>query len=590
MKKIRVIWKSKDPSSKEGYLRISQRVDGKTKVHSFGLPPIQKKHFNENTQRVRSTFPKYLEYNEKIEEFIKTQETLGESFIVEKNKSLSDFVRKNLAGYKVSTGTSRKYISIISLIEKYNLEINGSSNVKFININVQFVQGWKIWLEKVRGLRNNTISYNAKTFKSFISKADNSNYFQYKNHPFKGIENKIFNTKRDVLDKDDIQKLIDTDIKEVYRSRHKKGQLITDENILTDPRYKHQYSLNDCRIFFLFQFFSGGLRVSDLITLKWKHFNIRSVAGDPQIRFEKEMIKTNESIDVFVNFKTLFLLINYFPKEFKFENEDLIMMNNLRLLKKVFGENWKHKFIGDKNDVDKVRSEHKVEFNMKNILSHHFQNTLPQNIKMSMSDLEGIKKNYSRKKSNTEFDISQFENMNIKDKISAFEKITKLILEGQMKDLGSPNETKRIKDLEKNNEIYKIISKYIDLLSKDIRYSNNFVFPILRDSDFPEVTKDQQFRTLNNEKYRLFANGRSYYNQNLKYVGNQCNITNLKSHTSRHSYASIMIQEFEGVNLYDLKTSLGHKHISTTEKYIQTFLTGRTDKLGKNLSDLFIKD
>jgi hypothetical protein len=36
-----------------------------------------------------------------------------------------------------------------------------------------------------------------------------------------------------------------------------------------NKRYEAKHSLNDIRIYFLFQVFAQGIRVSDLITLRW---------------------------------------------------------------------------------------------------------------------------------------------------------------------------------------------------------------------------------------------------------------------------------------------------------------------------------
>jgi hypothetical protein len=41
------------------------------------------------------------------------------------------------------------------------------------------------------------------------------------------------------------------------------------------------------------------------------------------------------------------------------------------------------------------------------------------------------------------------------------------------------------------------------------------------------------------------------------------------------------------INLYDLMKSLGHKNLSTTQGYIQSFVNKRVDNIGKGFSDMF---
>ena len=88
-------------------------------------------------------------------------------------------------------------------------------------------------------------------------------------------------------------------------------------------------------------------------------------------------------------------------------------------------------------------------------------------------------------------------------------------------------------------------------------------------------------------QYSKFTSGRSYYNTLLKYVMRQCGITKkVTTHTSRHTYTSLMIQNGDKLNLYDVMTSLGHTSLNTTEKYIQKFKSRRVDDFSKKLSDL----
>ena len=132
-----------------------------------------------------------------------------------------------------------------------------------------------------------------------------------------------------------------------------------------------------------------------------------------------------------------------------------------------------------------------------------------------------------------------------------------------------------------------VIKFILKALKKDKNYSNKFVFPILNDEDFTDIKKEEDFDKMNKIQYLRFVGRRGYYNRLLKYVGEQCNISNLTSHKSRHSYTSLLLKNNKDINLYDLMKSLGHKNLQTTQGYIQNFVNKRVDDMGKGFSDKF---
>ena len=67
-KKVKIILKKVSKEDDKGYLRVSVRENNKTSLISIPLPPIELKYWNGDKQVVKSTFPKYKMYNEKIEE------------------------------------------------------------------------------------------------------------------------------------------------------------------------------------------------------------------------------------------------------------------------------------------------------------------------------------------------------------------------------------------------------------------------------------------------------------------------------------------------------------------------------------------
>jgi site-specific recombinase XerD len=107
----------------------------------------------------------------------------------------------------------------------------------------------------------------------------------------------------------------------------------------------------------------------------------------------------------------------------------------------------------------------------------------------------------------------------------------------------------------------------------------------LRNEDFKDIIKED-FSRLSAEQYKKFQSFRAYYNKLLKLVSKQANINkNLTSHIARHSYASLMLELGENINLFDLMTSLGHQRLATTQTYIQRLSNKKIDQLNKVISD-----
>ena len=147
---------------------------------------------------------------------------------------------------------------------------------------------------------------------------------------------------------------------------------------------------------------------------------------------------------------------------------------------------------------------------------------------------------------------------------------------------------KNIDNIQDKNlvESYILFSEVIEFLSTDKKTKTNFCFPILKNEDFISINEKNDFGNMTKHQYLRFTGGRGYYNRLLKVISEQCGINkNLKSHLSRHTYTSLILEIGENVNMYDLMDSLGHKNLNTTQGYIQQFKNKRVDILNKQLSD-----
>ena len=310
MSNIKIIWKSNSPDKKQGYLRVSERLTdlGKTKITSLKLPPIHKRHWDETKQRVKHTHPEYLFYNDEIEKYInKFSVAKRTDFISDEKKSLVFFVETKLLPNCKSVGTSQKYKNILFLVKLFNKTKFNKEDVLFKDINEDYINEWIVWLKKERGIVDNSISYKTKTFKSFISKSINQRYYIYYPNPFNNIKTVIRRVDVDFLDENQINTILYSELYDVIKSGKNKGKKREE-----DSRYSQQLSIHDVRNFFLFQFFNHGLRVSDLMTLRWNNLNIN---GD-EIRIKKIMLKTKHPINILLYEKPLQIIFNYLPEKF----------------------------------------------------------------------------------------------------------------------------------------------------------------------------------------------------------------------------------------------------------------------------------
>jgi integrase len=583
MKGIRIIWKSHNSTSIKGYLRISIRNSdlGKTKIISLNLPPISERHFDKSKQRVKSSFKDYISYNEEIERVLNDYDLKKHSNIVkDEKKTLNYLINNILIPNSRNEGTKEKYKNILNLLILFNKLKYNRDEVYMKSIDVNYINEWKNWLRNERKLLENTISYKTKTFSSFISKSINEEYYLYVPNPFKSIKNRITETQIDYLSEDELNRLITTELFEINRDNR---QLGSKKDIINKGRYKNSFTINEVRMWFLFQLFQHGLRVSDLMTLRWNNFYF----DENELRIKKRMIKTKHSVQSMIYYPTMYILLNYIPNE-------ILTMDEIEEIERIKEVNtkMKNKFYNQ----NKKTENKKVEIKFRNIFNFNFEKKDEKTYLVSQKCIENEIKFIRLSIEKPSFDIkSLLENtsekidFDLEIKMKNDERVIQLkeLLEVVKIEVKKINTSKLDRIENFNNRLYELLTIIILRLKKDKNYSNKFVFPILNDEDFTDIKKEEDFDKMNKIQYLRFVGRRGYYNRLLKYVGEQCNISNLTSHKSRHSYTSLLLKNNKDINLYDLMKSLGHKNLHTTQGYIQNFVNKRVDDMGKSFSDKF---
>jgi hypothetical protein len=114
------------------------------------------------------------------------------------------------------------------------------------------------------------------------------------------------------------------------------------------------------------------------------------------------------------------------------------------------------------------------------------------------------------------------------------------------------------------------------LHSKDERYRNQYIFPFLRGFE-----NERDLNKLSNK----VSSSVSLINKSLREIGRLLNIDKkFSNHWSRHSITSI--SRMLGVDIFELKTWLGHTSVKTTENYVNSISTHSSIKNSKNVRDL----
>lgn len=146
-------------------------------------------------------------------------------------------------------------------------------------------------------------------------------------------------------------------------------------------------------------------------------------------------------------------------------------------------------------------------------------------------------------------------------------------------------DTKKLEEVSVN--MYKLLGAAVHLFTTQDEKKNLFVFPFLNPNDFSEYFS-KTIGNLNSLQYKRLTGTRHYYNQMLKQIQKQNEITTkITSHTARHSYTTILVEN--DVSLTELSATLGHKHIATTQSYISRLNVSNIYDLNSGISKMFYK-
>jgi integrase len=257
---------------------------------------IEKSKWDNKLRRVKElkSFPQHQEYNNKIELLIstykgdkdaissdgKTKATPTSNFMFDVDLFLEYFGNqiKILEAQEKYT-SYRKYKVILNYLTKFSKQF---PHLK--KIDRKFLDEFKIYLfvNAVKKVRQNGFYSYFKVFRTYIHKIIETGH-----ENFKAEFNPFLNYK---LKEDPVNK-----------TKLTKKQL---DKIIA-MNYDPKTAIGIARNMFLFSFYSGGMRVADLLTLQWKNI----IDG----RLEYTMRKTKKRVSYPLNQKQLEILMMYAP-------------------------------------------------------------------------------------------------------------------------------------------------------------------------------------------------------------------------------------------------------------------------------------
>jgi integrase len=430
------------------------------------------------------------------------------------NISFRSFLIKEISLILVPA-TKTKYLELLRLIDLYLIKTK-KKDLLFKEINLDYINLFVVWL-KNRELANSSIVDYISLFRRVVNTAINSFVYAYKIYPFTGYKPLKKNTKhKEPLTDENIDKLVS--LKSDGSSKSDKLIYIKD--------------------MFLFQFFTNGMRMSDLFFVRWGDFKPKKLVY--------QMMKTDKIMEVFLNINICHILNAVL-------NNDNLYEEVIRNTKEEVPRNCFH-FLYQDGLI------HKVNIKECNDI---------------LDRLGVIKENVTNEVKGG--DISRYECYNN----YWYPDITR-----------ERNEViKEVIDL-RNYIEDKIENTYIFRTYKLIREKDKseFVFEgFIKDNQRGIFKKYDKTKELTDNQYLRYKNLQGLYNYSLKRIEDIYKFdVHISSHIARHSFINSLLKS--GIaDLWDIKNLMGHGELRTSEKYISEHFQGKEKQyeINKNISRIY---
>lgn len=267
----------------KGSLELCATLEGKRKFKYTGIDLLPKE-WDAKNQRVKGKKVVYSELNARLQslkaniEIIQNAKRfkekkvslsiIDELFQPKASRLLIDFVSDEIDCSMHKTGTINDYKNTLNHLKSYPRALKTPMD----NINFEWMSGFHQYLVQ-KGLGSNTVHKIFKNLRMFLNRARKKNLLE--NLPNYRVNKQI--VRKEILTLEQLEKLENLDFKE------------------------YETTLEQIRDMFLFGCYTG-LRISDVIDLKWSH--LKSV--NDEMHLDKMTVKVNKLVEL--NLSNLFLL------------------------------------------------------------------------------------------------------------------------------------------------------------------------------------------------------------------------------------------------------------------------------------------
>ena len=284
-------------------LRITQKRKSSYISLKYYLSKTDKaRYWNSDTNELRKSYPHFEQVQAKVDEILKTEKIeLNDEESVKtylNSRSFSQYMDERIFSLE-ATG---KFGSVQKLrTVKRHLEAFREGDILFSDITIDFLEAFKVFLYKKKIKPISQKAY-FERIRRLINNAIKADKYNPRRHPFLSFdfETSAANPKA----------LSPLQLKQILAGIKLEGA-ITQVNLQSGEKEILKLSARsaDAGRKFAFQYFAYGMRVSDLILLKWRNFYENGT------RLKYRMFKTKKEIDILLTNKLLRILFHYLPMD-----------------------------------------------------------------------------------------------------------------------------------------------------------------------------------------------------------------------------------------------------------------------------------
>ena len=494
-----------------------------------------------------------MKFNRVIDEYkrdyLNRPNKVKESAGLKSSSSFLDYMERTISGpqFKDKHGTRTKYLTVLNKLKCFITDRN-LTDLTFYELDVDVLYDFQSYMLDT-GMTQNSATHYLKIIQSFVRRSFKDRDVLNTNDPFLNFKFEKKEVKlKETLNRKEIQILMSAPIEDS--------------------------SLNYIRAMFLFQFFTGGMRVSDLLTLRFRNLTNGKLVY--------RMFKTNFLID-FELTETLLSLISiltsYEPPSVELKPDELNFGLELKYRQQKFKEDYENRqsppysvkssaVVPD--EIVFVKDEDLVPFLM-----------LPPRIDSFLESLS--EKDLKRKLS----EVQKFIDNEGKSWISRTTAVSTSLTKEKLPVMERLREKiqKRLDHIK--GEYYRGLIDRLTELGTNSETQNNFICNKLNQMEFVGFLDREDFSHIPDHLYQRINKTAIVYNRDLKKLQDHIGLEKtLKSHLPRTSFTNIMMMG--DVNHRDISNTLGHSSISITDEYLKTgFKNDGVDQVIKRTSESF---